>query len=357
MKKILKVIGARPQFIKAAAVSTAVVDRLGIEEVIVHTGQHYDPEMSQVFFDELKIPNPKYLLEIGSGSHGAQTGKMLNKLEEVMQNEKPDIVLVYGDTNSTLAGALAAVKLHIPIAHVEAGLRSFNRMMPEEINRILTDKISSLLFCPSGVSISNLEKEGITEGVYESGDVMYDCIKLFLPLAEQYSTISEPLGLVANNYVLATIHRAENTDNEDRLRSIFKALTEISEESRVVLPLHPRTKKYLDQFNIQTGNITLIDPVSYLEMLALSSGAKKIITDSGGLQKEAFWLDVPCITARYETEWIETVEQGWNTLAGADNQLILEAFSRVKPEQTKKDVYGSGDSSAKILNLISEFLT
>lgn len=317
--KIITIIGARPQFIKAAPVSK-VLRESGHQEYLVHTGQHYDTNMSQVFFDELQIPEPDVNLGVGSGSHGWQTGQMLMALERVIQEVKPDWVLVYGDTNSTLAGALAAVKLHILIAHVEAGLRSFNREMPEEINRVLTDHCSDLLFCPTQTAVDNLAKEGITKGVHLVGDTMYDAVIQFSEIARSRSTILEKLGLGPKEYLLATIHRPYNTDNPENLHSILSAFTEIDEP--IIFPVHPRTRQCLSDLKLKTDNLKLrlLEPVGYLDMLVLEKNAKAILTDSGGMQKEAYFLRVPCITLRTETEWVETVEAGWNVAVGADRK-------------------------------------
>ncbi len=347
--KLVTIIGARPQFIKAAAVSRAIaVYNAGhsvtpIHEVIVHTGQHYDANMSQVFFDELRIPSPDYNLEVGSGSHGAMTGIMLVKIEEVLMSERPDFVLIYGDTNSTLAGAVAAVKLHIPVAHVEAGLRSYNRHMPEEINRIMADQVSTLLLCPTRVGVANLVREGIgvkvsegknfnfnTQQVYQVGDVMYDSVLFNAKLAEEKSLALVDLGLDDKNYALVTLHRAENTDDEKRIVEIFQALATIAKTKMpVVLPLHPRTRKRLHDtgLNLSISGLRIIDPVGYLDMLCLERNASMILTDSGGVQKEAYFMGVPCITLRDETEWTETVDLGWNCLAGASTEKILQGFA------------------------------
>ena len=334
------IIGARPQFIKAAAVSRAIAEHnrlastsspltpnpIPITEVIIHTGQHYDDRMSAIFFEQLQIPDPDYNLNVGSGPHGQQTGDMLSGIEKILIKEKPDWVLVYGYTNSTLAGALAASKLHIKIAHVEAGLRSFNRRMPEEINRIVTDHLSDLLFCPSQTAVNNLAAEGITAGVRITGDVMFDAIKYAEAKINEYSTILKRLGLENKKYFLATVHRAENTDNEDRLISIMSALSALAEQGIVILPLHPRTKKMLENSKqpFKTNDsLKIIEPVGYFDMIALQQSARMILTDSGGMQKEAYWLKVPCITLRDETEWTETVEAGWNILTGADRERII----------------------------------
>jgi UDP-N-acetylglucosamine 2-epimerase len=325
--KLLSVVGARPQFIKAATLCRALRSAQH-EEVLVHTGQHYDYAMSEVFFEELGIPAPKYNLGVGSAAHGAQTAQMLAGIEKVLQSELPKGVIVYGDTNSTLAGALAAAKLHIPVIHVEAGLRSFNRRMPEEINRVLTDHLSTLLMCPTQTAIDNLRTEGICNGVFLVGDVMEDG---FYEMAERAggADVLEKIGSAAGEYYLATVHRAENTDDPNRLVSILSAFAALGE--RVIFPVHPRTRKKITDLVgtihplREAKNVQLIDPVGYLEMVALEKHARMILTDSGGVQKEAYWLGVPCVTLREETEWVETVSSGWNRLAGTDTGRILSA--------------------------------
>ena len=361
--KITTIIGARPQFIKAAIVNRAVQKhnmegkRPEITEVIVHTGQHYDDNMSAVFFRELNIPEPDLNLGVGSGQHGQQTGQMLIRIEEVLLSEKPDWVIVYGDTNSTLAGALAAAKLRIPIAHVEAGLRSFNREMPEEYNRVLTDHCSDLLFCPTQTAIQNLKYEGITKGVYWVGDVMYDSVLHNIKLAERNSRILEKLNLKPKSYALATVHRSENTDELKKLKSILSTLDEIAQKGwHIIIPLHPRTRKILDKLKIYPlNNLIFIDPVSYLDMLLLEKQAKVIFTDSGGIQKEAYWFEVPCVTLRNETEWVETVETGWNYLAGTDKQSIIRAFNTASNFELNNPPKFFGDGNAG--NLILQHLT
>ncbi len=338
--KIVTVVGARPQFIKAAAISRRL--RLRHTEILVHTGQHYDDSMSQIFFDELDIPQPEVNLGVGSGPHGAQTGEMLAGIERVLTQEKPDWTLVYGDTNSTLAGALAAAKLHIPVAHVEAGLRSFNRAMPEEINRILTDHISALLFCPSQIAVDHLKREGIERGVHIVGDVMADAL-FHAVEASANATILEKLKLLPGTYWLATVHRAENTDDSERLKSILRAFDQLTET--VVFPVHPRTRHCLDRLGyLPPPHVRLLDPLGYLDMVVLEKSARAILTDSGGIQKEAYWLGTPCITLRDETEWVETVDSGWNTLTGADTRRILAATA-LKPPETRPVLYG-GDGLA-----------
>jgi UDP-GlcNAc3NAcA epimerase len=361
---VATIVGARPQFIKAAAVSWAITRRNAsspescIVEKIIHTGQHYDDNMSKAFFDELDIPQPDYNLGVGSGTHAEQTAGMLKRIEEVLLNEKPDLVLVYGDTNSTLAGALVAAKLHIRVSHVEAGLRSFNRKMPEEINRVLTDHIAELLFCPTTTAVNNLAAEGITQGVHETGDVMYDSAVFYREKAGAIeSGVMEAFGIRNKSYHLATIHRPENTDNADRLGAIFQALGEIStREFPVVVPLHPRTKKTIAELGLTVpGNIRIVEPVSYLQMIVLEANAKAVLTDSGGIQKEAYMFAVPCVTLREETEWIETVESGWNVLTGADRAKIIEAVKQTDNlDRAKwKPFYGDGHAGDRICDIIS----
>lgn len=355
--KILSVVGARPQFIKAAAVSRIL--RRCFDEVLVHTGQHYDYGMSEIFFDELGIPKADYNLAVGSKGHGAQTGEMLARLEDLFLKEAPAMVLVYGDTNSTIAGALAAVKLHIPLAHVEAGLRSFKKTMPEEVNRVLTDHVSSLLFAPTDQAVKNLAREGITKGVCRTGDVMCDALRHYEPRAAS-SSILEQLSLEAGHFILATIHRAENTDNPDRLRSILEALTGAGET--VVLPLHPRTRSIIEEKNIPAvkallSALTIIEPAGYIDMLQLERSARVIITDSGGVQKEAFLFNVPCITVRDETEWVETVNVGANTLTGARTDDIVKAIQRASHHTTSFPLlYGNGHAADAVVAHMAEFL-
>ncbi len=361
--KIATVLGARPQFIKASAVSRVIRDNYSdkIEEVLVHTGQHYDDNMSKIFFDELDIPAPTYNLEISADQHGAMTGRMLEGIEKVLLQEKPDWVLVYGDTNSTLAGALGAAKLHIPIAHVEAGLRSFNRRMPEEINRILADRISSLLFCPTETAVHHLKAEGITEGVYNVGDVMYDIALFYGDRARKQSTIMQTLGVSDKDFALATCHRAENTDDPKRLEAILSALSDLSKQLPVVLSLHPRTRKLMAEYGLSHHLDPLIvsDPLSFFDMIVLEQAAKMIITDSGGTQKEAFFYGVPCITLRDETEWVETVHLGWNQLTGASQASIANAVCKVinAPVRFKENLpYGDGSAASNILSTMLQDL-
>lgn len=359
--KIITIVGARPQFIKAAAVSRVIRDRHAgeIEELLVHTGQHYDENMSQVFFDELGIPRPRYNLEISGGNHGAMTGRMLESIENVLLQEKPDWVLIYGDTNSTLAGALAAAKLHMPVAHVEAGLRSFNMRMPEEINRILADRVSSMLFCPTETAVANLRAEGITNGVHNIGDVMYDVALFYRDQARRQSKCLQKFGLEVGGFALATCHRAENTDNLDRLSGIVSALAKIAETLPVVLPLHPRTRKLLADHGLtgMLGSVKVTEPLPFLDMVALEQAAKVIFTDSGGVQKEAFFYGVPCITMRDETEWVETVSTGANQLVGASSAAILAAFDAVMKSARftiQAMPYGNGDAAGKMVALLAQ---
>ncbi len=351
--RIATVVGARPQFIKAAAVSRVLRARPGVEEVLVHTGQHYDEEMSDVFFEDLEIPRPDHHLGIGSSTHGTQTGRMLEAIERVILDEKPDRVLVYGDTNSTLAGALAAVKLCIPVGHVEAGLRSFNRYMPEEINRVLADHASDLLFAPTNAAVENLRREGIAgDGVHLVGDVMYDVALCYAAKADQRSRVLEQLGLRSKGYVLATVHRAENTDEPSRLRAIFEGLERVAQDLPVVLPLHPRTRRCLELSRIKVTNIDLIEPVGYLEMVMLEKNAAVIATDSGGVQKEAFFYCVPCVTLRDETEWVETVNSGWNRLAPPDAKLIYGTIKNAEAPALAPPFYGEGASAQSIARIL-----
>lgn len=364
--KLISIVGARPQFIKAAPVSRAIeqhnLDNHGpqITEILVHTGQHYDYKMSQVFFDQLEILPPRYNLGVGSGNHGQMTGAMLAKIETVLLKERPDWVLVHGDTNSTVAGAMAAVKLHIPVAHVEAGLRSFNRRMPEEINRVLTDHISSILFCPTDTAVINLKKEGITKGVFNVGDVMYDAFLANKNLAHQKSGILSDLELKPKSYCLATVHRQENTEDPRRLLNIFTAFEELSSaDCPFIILLHPRTRKALQRHKGKvrlSPHVRLLSPASYLDMIALEVHARVILTDSGGVQKEGYFARVPCVTLRDETEWIETIEAGWNHLGGADCRQIADAFEKAINSfpLEQPGLYGDGNASHLLLrNLIS----
>jgi len=393
MKKIVTIIGARPQFVKAAVVSRAIAkhnqqvrdDNLRLREIIVHTGQHYDNNMSTVFFDEMQVPKPDYNLDIHSLSHGAMTGQMLEKLESLLLEEKPEIVLVYGDTNTTLAGSLAATKLHIPIAHVEAGLRSFNRLMPEEINRVLTDNVANILFCPTLTAVKNLENEGIgkvedrhrrnaapvnhsdvgtfspmKEGVFESkpmvslvGDVMLDAANYYRKFARK------PAFDLPDVFIVATIHRAENTDNPGRLKSIFASFEIISEEIPIIIPLHPRTQKILKSNGLAFSlkQLQIVEPVGYLNMIHMLDRCEAVMTDSGGLQKEAYFFKKPCITLREETEWIELVEYGYNCLAGSDKGSICAAYSDMmnRALDFKLKLYGDGNAGEKIVKILVNY--
>lgn len=359
MKKILTVIGARPQFIKAAVLSRIIVEKSEFKEVIVHTGQHFDQNMSEVFFEEMELPSPKYNLEIHELTHGAMTGRMMESIEKVMLKENPDFVLVYGDTNSTLAGALCASKLHIPVGHVEAGLRSNNMNMPEEINRILTDRISNLLFCPTDKAVHNLSLEGFENfdaEVVKSGDIMKDAVEYYSDKANLNSSILNRYQLKRGEFVLATIHRQENTDDPDKLKNIFEGLDSISAETTVIMPIHPRTKKRMATYKLPC-KFLLVDPVGYFDMLVLLSNCKMVVTDSGGLQKESFFNQKPCIIVREETEWIELVEKGFAKIVGSDPQRMIEAFHQFQKQQFDFDVdlYGN-DVGLKIYNEIKRYL-
>jgi UDP-GlcNAc3NAcA epimerase len=349
--KTLTVVGARPQFVKAAAVSRVLREKH--TEVLVHTGQHYDERMSEVFFRELEIPEPDYNLEVGSAGHSVQTGEMLIRMEPIFLQEKPDWVLVYGDTNSTLAGALVASKLHIPVAHVEAGLRSFNRGMPEEINRVLTDHVSDLLFCPAQKAVDNLKLEGVTSGVHVVGDVMYDAVLRHSEAAEKKSSILTSLDLKPKQYLLATVHRASNVDATDKLLNILETFSLLGEA--VVFPVHPRTRKAIQTAGFSVGkNIRLVEPVGYLDMLWLEKNARLILTDSGGVQKEAYWFGTPCVTLREETEWVETVEAGWNAVVGTERERILNAVRNFLPPAARPNLFGDGTASQNIVRLLED---
>ncbi len=383
--KIANIVGARPQFIKLAPILTAINKFNGknrgekISDVLIHTGQHYDFEMSQVFFEELALKLPEYNLEVGSGRHGFQTGEIIKRVEEVLLREKPDVVMVYGDTNSTLGGALASVKLNIPVAHVESGLRSYNKKMPEEINRLMTDHISEILFCPTVYSVNNLKKEGfesiVNDGelinlendfdllfklkppfVINVGDVMYDALSIDLNLAEKKSDILRKLNIEPKSYMLATIHRAENTDNLFALTNIFEGLKLIAEtDNKIIIPLHPRTRKKITDISkkyFSNNNLIIIEPVSYLDMIILEKNARVILTDSGGIQKEAFILNIPCVTLRNETEWIETLNLGWNVLVGCDPKKIFKAVAEVKEGIKRTGAYGDGRAAERIIKTL-----
>jgi len=354
--KIVTIIGARPQFIKAATISRLIAERKDITEIIIHTGQHFDENMSEVFFRQMNIPEPNYNLNINSLSHAAMTGQMMEKIEEILILEKPDWVLVYGDTNSTLAGSLAAKKLHIKIAHVEAGLRSFNMKMPEEINRILTDRISDILFCPTDTAVKNLKNEGFENfktKIVKNGDVMQDAAIYYKDLAKK------PNFEIPASFILASIHRPENTDFKDRMESIFKALEVINNEIKIVLPLHPRTRKIMNQygFDFKKSDIQFVEPVGYLEMVYLLTHCKTVITDSGGMQKEAFFFEKPGLTLREESEWVELTNYGFNIICGADYQFILKSYDQIKNKlhNYNIDIFGNGHAAIKVLDTLSNY--
>jgi UDP-GlcNAc3NAcA epimerase len=353
--KVLTIVGARPQFIKAAALSRELNNRSGIEEVIVHTGQHFDANMSDVFFEEMNIPKPKHNLNVHSLGHGTMTGRMLEGIETLIKQESPNLLLVYGDTNSTIAGALAAKKLHVPVGHVEAGLRSFNMRMPEEVNRILTDRISDHLFCPTSTAVENLQREGFDHfqcQIHQSGDVMQDAAMYYAQFSADRSEVMEKHGL-DKGFVLATIHRAENTDDPDRMRGIIRALNEVNQDRKVVCPLHPRTKKLLENSDLKP-EFLIIDPVGYFDMVELLKAASMVMTDSGGLQKEAYFFENPCITMRDETEWVELVSHGYNVTVGADPARILEAYATMKNAEMdfSTELYGGGKAAVAIADVL-----
>lgn len=345
-RKVATVVGARPQFVKAAAVSRAFREA-GVDEVLIHTGQHYDANMSDIFFEELEIPAPKLHLGVGGGLHGAMTGAMLAKLEEAFIAEKPAVVLVYGDTNSTLAGALAAAKLHIPIVHSESGLRSFNRRMPEEINRVVTDHLSTLLLCPTQAAIENLKREGITKGVHHIGDVMFDATLFAIERAKRSSTVIDALGLKGKRFAVCTLHRAENTDDPARLNALLDFLEGHARDRIIVFPVHPRTRKVLAASGRKLDRLMLTDPLGYFDLHRLLADCDLVLTDSGGLQKEAYFHRKPCITLREETEWVETIEAGWNKL--------WTAADYVTPRRDITD-YGAGEAAAKTAAVIRPLL-
>lgn len=374
MLKLLTIIGARPQIIKSAAISRAIQSYYSkeVQEVIVHTGQHYDSKMSAIFFEELQIPLPNYNLQVGSGKHGEQTAKMIIGIEEILEKEEPDFLVIYGDTNSTLAGAIAASKIHVPIVHIEAGLRSYNKKMPEELNRILADHVSTFLFSPTITGMKNLQKEGFNlqtvapftannPGIFNVGDVMYDNSLHFAEIASQKVNIIQQLGLGKGKYVLATIHRNNNTDDATRLNEIFKAFVHISNEVKIVLPLHPRTLKQIEQLldksllsSLNHSSILLIPPVSYMEMIQLEENAQIIITDSGGVQKEAYFFSKPCIILRSETEWVEIIESGSGVLCDANKEVIIENFNFFirKEKILFNNIYGAGDAAVNIIDIL-----
>lgn len=356
---VATILGARPQFVKAAVVSRAL-RTADLREVLIHTGQHYDDALSQVFFDELGLPAPDHHLGIGSGPHGAQTGRMLEQIEAVLQAAPPDVVLVYGDTNSTLAGALAAVKLHLPVAHVEAGLRSFNRRMPEEVNRVLTDHASDLLFAPTDTAVENLRREGLPEArLHQVGDVMLDAAQHFGARAEAHSTVLERHGLTPGTYVLTTVHRAENTEDPNRLRALFAGLGALAQEHPVVCPLHPRTRHALTREGLleaAEAALTVLPPVGYLDMVRLERGARLIATDSGGVQKEAFFHGVPCLTLRDETEWTELVGAGWNRLCPPSDAHRLPEVAAAHLHAPRHPIapYGDGTAADQIAQILTK---
>ncbi|WHX26173.1 UDP-N-acetylglucosamine 2-epimerase (non-hydrolyzing) [Virgibacillus halodenitrificans] len=355
--KILTVAGTRPQLVKVAAVSREL--RKEFTEVLVNTGQHYDYNMAGIFFDQLNIPKPDYDLGVGSMSHATQTANMMIKIEEVVNKEKPDAVVVYGDTNSTLAGALVSSKLHIPVFHIEAGLRSFNKRMPEEINRVMTDHVSELLFAPTDLAVENLNNENITINVHQIGDVMYDAVIYNMDIAEQNHSLQD-MQLTSKSFILGTIHRAENTDDEARMTAIVNAFLDL--DTKVFLPLHPRTKSKLASYNLlskleNASNIILSEPVSYLEMLLLEKHASAIVTDSGGVQKEAYFAKVPCYTLRDQTEWLETVETGWNQLVDPVKENLTILINSFVEKDYKENLYGDGRAGYKISQLIKEYFS
>ena len=360
MHKILTVVGARPQFIKAAAVSRVIGEKKDFIECLVHTGQHYDTNMSEVFFKELGIPEPDYNLGVTANRHGEMTGLMLQKIEQVLIDENPELCLIYGDTNSTVAAALAASKLQIQVAHVESGLRSFNRAMPEEINRVVSDHLSDLLFAPTSNAVKQLLKEGISaEKVFQVGDVMYDVSNYYASKAQNFSAIVKNLSCIKSEYILMTIHRQENTDSRHRLKLIADAVEILSTEKQVIFPIHPRTKKKLEEFGLSMigKNLTIIDPVGYLDMVELERNAGLIVTDSGGVQKEAYFYRVPCVTLRAETEWVELIDAGWNRLGGNSVDEVISSVRAAFGSTGKKiSLYGDGDASEKIYGHIKRSL-
>jgi UDP-N-acetylglucosamine 2-epimerase len=362
--KIISVVGARPQFMKARMLSRAIKKHNKtsrtpqVEECIVHTGQHYDAAMSQVFFDQLRIPAPRYNLGVGAGSHAEMTAQMLIGIEGILLKERPDWVIVFGDTNTTLAGSFAGAKIPVPVVHVEAGLRSFNRRMPEEINRVLTDHLSRLLFCPSDAAVLNLEKEGVRDGVFKVGDVLYDAFRISRKAALNGSRVLTRLGVKPKGYCLATVHRQENTDDKRNLRRIFRAFERIAERNcPLVIPLHPRTReaiRNLKNFKLHNPFIRLIPPQGYLDTICLEINARAILTDSGGVQREAFFARVPCLTLREETEWVETLATGWNRLTGTDPDKIAEAYQGILEARLQRapDLYGDGRAGERIVRAI-----
>jgi UDP-N-acetylglucosamine 2-epimerase (non-hydrolysing) len=356
MKEIITIIGARPQFIKTALLSRQL--RKNFQEIVIHTGQHYDLKMSDIFYKDLNLPEVDYNLGVGSGTQGKQTGMMLEKIEEILLEEKPDLVLIFGDTNSTVAGALAATKLNIPVAHVESGMRSFNRRMPEEINRVVADHISDLLFCSTESAVDLLKEEGITKNVYMVGDVTFDLQKNTLSEGKASNILAE-LDLNPKEYILTTVHRQENTDKKENLVSILQAFKEIG--TTIVWPIHPRTKKCINEYGLTEmvntiANLRIVDPISYTETIELEKNAKLILTDSGGIQKEAYVAEVPCVTMRNETEWTETVESGWNQLAGTDTKKIVDLVHNFPEPHSHPNFFGDGNAYKKITQIVTDFL-
>mgnify|MGYP000275914317 CR=1 FL=1 len=351
--KIVSVVGARPQFIKLAPLSRQVRDFH--KEIIIHSGQHYDNEMSQLFFDDLEIPKPDYNLGVGSGSHAYQTSEILVRTEKILHKEKPDLVIVYGDTNTTIAASLAAAKMNIKIAHIESGLRSFNTRMPEEINRVLTDHCSNLLFAPTQTAVENLRNEGITNGVHMVGDIMYDALINNIEIASKKSNILNKYNLAKKGYILLTIHRQENTDIEANLCNIISAAINI--DKKIVFPVHPRTIKFIAKYDldklIENSKIEMVPPLGYLDFINLLKNSEKIMTDSGGVQKEAYILEIPCVTLRNETEWVETVHDGWNTIVGTDIDSITNSLLNLFPTAATKKLFGEGNSSKLISDKLS----
>ncbi len=351
--KIIVIAGARPNFVKIAPLFEEFKKHKGIKPVLVHTGQHYDFNMSKVFFKNLNIPKPDYNLNIGSGLHGEQTANAITGIEKICLKEKPDLMVVLGDVNSTLAGALAAVKLHIPLCHIEAGLRSYDKKMPEEINRILTDHVSALLFCPTKTAVDNLRKEGITKGVYNTEDIMYDVFLKNIKIARKEPKILKNLNLKPKNYMLLTIHRASNTGDFKKLKKIIEAAAKSGKN--IVFPCHPGTRNKIKKAKLpEFSNLKIINPVGYIDMIALEDNSEKIITDSGGVQKEAYWLKVPCITLRDNTEWVETAKTKWNILTGSDYSKIIKAIKYFNPPSKRHNYFGSGRAAQKMIKIIME---
>jgi len=348
--KIIIVAAARPNFMKIAPLLKEIKKQKNIKPILVHTGQHYDYQMSGAFFKELNIPKPNYNLGVKAGLHGEQTGKTMIEFEKVCLKEKPDLVIVVGDVNATLACALTAAKLHIKVAHIEAGLRSGDMSMPEEINRILTDHISEYLFCPTETGVKNLKEEGIIKNVYNVGDLMYDAFLQNIKIAKKKSKILRTLNLKPRDYSILTLHRAGNVDNQKKIKIIIDAIQK--SEEKIIFPIHPRTEKQLKKLKIENCKLKIVNPVGYLDMLYLEKNAKKILTDSGGVQKEAYWLKVPCITLRKETEWVETVKNGWNVLVGTNKEKIIRAVKNFNPKRKQQKHFGSGRSAKKIVKIL-----